>query len=157
MLYCLISGLYYCFNLVLIMVAIVLSSLVVNISKGRNGQRVPRWLSVVSFQKIKTHNAINGPGFGTQYNYCKTVPCLSSETFSLQLSMNVFIHPVHRHTYIKSAHSFRYFLPECIHHPPIEASSCIYYGYPQCSLFLDFEILGLFSRDAHHISMRRLQ
>ncbi len=43
-----LSGLYYCFNLVLIVVAIILSSLVVNISRGRNGQRVPRWLSFVS-------------------------------------------------------------------------------------------------------------
>ena len=47
MLYTFVSGVYYCFNMVIIMLSIILSSLVVNISRG-GSKGVPAWLSRVS-------------------------------------------------------------------------------------------------------------
>ena len=42
-------GIYYCFNLVIIMMAVFLSSLVVNICQmGETGKPVPKWLRKVT-------------------------------------------------------------------------------------------------------------
>ena len=50
------SGLYYCFNMVIIMLSIFLSSLVVNVNKLGDGRRtMPRCLKIVSFI-LKLHN-----------------------------------------------------------------------------------------------------
>ncbi|CAD5113922.1 DgyrCDS3081 [Dimorphilus gyrociliatus] len=46
-------GLYYCFNVVIIMLAIVLSSLVVNIYRGgADGKKPPKWLNAISLNCI---------------------------------------------------------------------------------------------------------
>ena len=43
------AGLYYCYNMVIIMMSIFLSTLVVNVSRGADGGRtVPKWLKIVS-------------------------------------------------------------------------------------------------------------
>ena len=44
-----ILGVYYCFNLVIIMVAVFLSALVVNVCRaGETKRKVPRWLKKVN-------------------------------------------------------------------------------------------------------------
>ena len=49
MLFFFIAGVYYCFNMVIIMLSIFLSSMVVNIHRGgENRKEVPLWLRLVS-------------------------------------------------------------------------------------------------------------
>ena len=46
-------GIYYCFNMVLIILSIFLSALVVNVQKtGKGGRHVPSWLRVVTIQSL---------------------------------------------------------------------------------------------------------
>ncbi len=47
-------GVYYCFNMVVIVLTLVFSSLVINLAKGPKNRMkpVPRWLSVVSLHRL---------------------------------------------------------------------------------------------------------
>ena len=56
----LFSGLYYCFNMVIIMLSIFLSSVVINISRrGDSLEPVPNWLRTVSTTRKSAHSEFN--------------------------------------------------------------------------------------------------
>ena len=53
LLFCVISGIYYCFNMVLIMMSIFMSSVIINISRrGETLNKVPGWLRTVCIKRL---------------------------------------------------------------------------------------------------------